>query len=199
VSFSRLPYFRIFVTSVLLAFTGAVLFLIISDAAYINRGFIAEVLRSPDIRAAFWLTLWTSLLTTALCLVVGVFSAYALSRFPFPGSEALDVIVDLLIILPVLVIGVSLLVLFRMGTVLSESHLPLLPWLGQCISWAGDFFIYNRSGIILAQFFCAISFAIRTIKAAFDHIDPRTEQVAMTLGCTRAGAFRRITDRKSVV
>ena len=35
--------------------------------------------------------------------------------------------------------------------------------------------------------------AIRTIKAAFDHIDPRTEHVAMTLGCSRSQAFWRIT------
>jgi len=191
--FKRLPLFRIIVTSILLAFSGSVILIIAADAAYISKSSILEVLLSPDIRAAFILTLWTSLITTGFCLVIGVFSAYGLSRYPFKGSDVLDVIVDLLIILPVLVIGVSLLVLFRIGADLSGSPNVLVSWFGKVMTHLGDFFIYNRSGIVLAQFFCSISFAIRTIKAAFDHIDPRTEQVAMTLGCTRAGAFRRIT------
>ncbi|MFH0919755.1 MAG: ABC transporter permease [Fibrobacterota bacterium] len=192
-SFLRLSLFRIVSTAVLLTFAASVLVIVIADAAYVDRQSFLEVLQSPDIRAAFLLTLFTSLVTTALCLVVGVLSAYALSRFPLPGNDVVDTFVDLLIILPVLVIGVSLLVVFRMGARLEAADLFLLSSVGSLFSSAGDFFIYTRPGIVLAQFFCSVPFAIRTIKAAFDHIDPRTEQVAMTLGCSRAQAFRRIT------
>jgi molybdate transport system permease protein len=101
--------------------------------------------------------------------------------------------VDLLIAMPVLVIGVSLLVFFRIGSDLSQSGFFLFRWFGQSVAAAGDFFIYSRAGVVLAQFFCAVSYAIRTIKATFDEIDPRTEHVAMTLGCSRACAFRRVT------
>jgi molybdate transport system permease protein len=190
---SRLSWFRLLVSSVLFAFTAAVLAIVIADAFYVDKASILEVFRSPDVRAAFLLTFWTSIVTTLICLIVGVFSAYALSRFSLPGSDALDTVVDLLIILPVLVIGVSLLVVFRMGARLEEAHLFLLSPLGALLARTGDFFIYNRSGIILSQFFCSIPFAIRTIKAAFDNIDPRTEHVAMTLGCSRSQAFWRIT------
>ena len=42
---------------------------------------------------------------------------------------------------------------------------------------------------VLAQFSVACAFAVRTMKSTFDHIDPRCENVAITLGCTRAQAF----------
>ena len=120
---SRFPVFRTAVTAVLLAFAASVLLIVAADAAYVDKQSLFEVLRSPDIRAAFFLTFWTSLITTVICLLVGIASAYALSRFPLPGNDILDTLVDLLIILPVLVIGVSLLVVFRMGARLEEAHL----------------------------------------------------------------------------
>jgi molybdate transport system permease protein len=53
-------------------------------------------------------------------------------------------------------------------------------------------FVYQRSGIILAQFLVAASFGIRAIKATFDDIDARQEEVALTLGCTGGQAFWRV-------
>ena len=185
--------FRAIFSGVLFAFIASILLIFLADLLYVDKKSVRDVLASEDIRAAFYLTIITSFITTLISVVVATISAYALSRFPFRGSDILDVIVDLLIVLPVLVIGVSLLVFFRMGVLLQETHLFFLQWIGSAIASMGDFFIYTRPGIVLCQFFCSVSFAVRTIKAAFDHIDPRTEQVAMTLGCTRAGAFRRIT------
>jgi molybdate transport system permease protein len=46
--------------------------------------------------------------------------------------------------------------------------------------------------VILAQFMVAAAFAVRTMRATFDQIDPRCEQVALTLGGTRAQAFHRV-------
>ncbi len=47
--------------------------------------------------------------------------------------------------------------------------------------------------MILAQFSVACAFAIRTMRITFDQINPRAEQVARTLGCSRSQAFLRIT------
>jgi molybdate transport system permease protein len=52
---------------------------------------------------------------------------------------------------------------------------------------------YHIPAIILAQFTGATAFAVRTTRITFDQIDPRAEQVALTLGCTRAQAFWRVT------
>ena len=46
---------------------------------------------------------------------------------------------------------------------------------------------------MLAQFAVATAFAVRTMQVTFDQIDPRAEQVALTLGCSRAAAFWRVT------
>jgi molybdate transport system permease protein len=48
---------------------------------------------------------------------------------------------------------------------------------------------YAVPSVILAQFMVAAAFAVRTMKATFDQISPRHEQVALTLGCTRSQAF----------
>jgi molybdate transport system permease protein len=48
---------------------------------------------------------------------------------------------------------------------------------------------YQRISVVIAQFAVAAAFAVRAMKITFDQMTPRSEQVAMTLGCTRAQAF----------
>jgi len=164
-----------------------------ANAAYIDGASIKEVVTSDHIRNALILSFTSSIIATLLSLMVAIPSAYALSRGRFRGIMILDTIVDLLIVMPVLVIGISLLVVFRVGGDLVESPICFLRFIGSCIAGLGSFFIYTKAGVVLAQFFCGVSFAIRIIKTTFDDIDPRTEHVAMTLGCSQWSAFRRIT------
>ena len=49
--------------------------------------------------------------------------------------------------------------------------------------------VYQIPAVILAQFTVACAFAVRTMRATFDQIDPRREQVALTLGASRLMAF----------
>ena len=144
----------------------------------------------------------TTNMTALLSLVIGVPAAYVLSRYRLPGSAIIDTILDLPIVLPPPVIGLSLLILFSTspGRVL-EGLTP--EWivdpvnklftfvLGQEIS-DGTRWSYTTRGIVLAQFFVACSFGVRAMKAAFDTIGTRHEDVARTLGCTRSQAFFRV-------
>ncbi len=185
--------FRWVTTGILVLFTAFVFLLFLADLVFVDKESLLGILRSPHLRSACVLSLTTSLIATTLSILVAVPAAYALSRYRFRGIIVLDIMVDLLIVMPVLVIGVSLLVFFRVGRDLAESNIFVVHWIGWIVAQCGDFFIYNKPGIVLAQFFCSVSYAIRAIKAAFDEIDPRTEQVAMTLGCSRAGAFLRVS------
>jgi molybdate transport system permease protein len=92
----------------------------------------------------------------------------------------LDTILDIPIVLPPLVIGLSLLILMqtRPGRWF-EGHVLTVT--------------YAVPGIILAQFAVACAFAVRTMRVTFDQVTPRTEQVALTLGCTRSQAFWRVS------
>jgi len=185
--------FRFITLSVLFLLVGSIASLILADIIYVSKTNIAEIIFSPEILSAFFLSITTSLIATGLGILVAVPTAYALSRFSFKGSTYIDVLFDMLIVLPVLVIGVSILVFFRIGSDLGSSSFLPIALIGKGISALSEFFVYRRAGIVLAQFLCSVSFAVRAIKASFDNIDPRTEEVAMTLGCGQAEAFWRIS------
>jgi len=92
-----------------------------------------------------------------------------------------DAIVDLPIVFPPLVAGLTLLVFF--------SQTAAGRWIQQDL---GLDFVFQPKGIVLCQFVTAASFAIRSAKTAFDDVDRRFENVALTLGCTQWGSFRRV-------
>jgi molybdate transport system permease protein len=179
---------------ILFGFALIVLLILAADVVYINKDAIKEVYHSEYIRNSLLLTLETSLLTIALCLIIGIPAAYALSRSSNKaGYMVTDILIDLLIILPIIVIGISILVFFRVGSDLSGSGNILLSATGKVIQRLGDFFIYQKSGIVLVQLICSIPFTIRALKAGFDQVNTRLEQVALTLGCTPAQAFFKVT------
>jgi molybdate transport system permease protein len=91
----------------------------------------------------------------------------------------LDALFDIPIVLPPMVTGLCLLILFQT---------PAARFIEQ-----GMRFTYQVSGVILAQFVIAAAFAIRIMRQTFDHLPERPEDVARTLGCSRFQAFRLIT------
>ncbi len=134
---------------------------------------IVGVLRQPPIQYSIKLTLVSCLVTAVLSLIVAVPIGYLLSRYEFPGRNVLDAILDIPIVLPPLVVGLSLLILFQ-----------FLPF-----SLVAEWVVFEIPAVILAQFMVAAAFAVRTMRATFDQIDTRLENIALTLGCTRAQAF----------
>lgn len=87
--------------------------MILAEAAYTPAGAIGEVLRSPSIRYVLKLSLISCKITAIVCLWVARPLAYLMSRFEFPGKTAIDAIVDIPIVLPPLVVGLCLLILFQ--------------------------------------------------------------------------------------
>ena len=146
-----------------------------ADAYYVRLGDFAEILRDKNIRFAIKLSLISCCITTVLALWVAVPVGYLMSRVDFPGKNTVDAILDIPIVLPPLVIGLSLLILFRQ-TFLSSID---------------DYFniAFHVPAVILAQFSVATAFAVRTLRATFDEMSPRREQVALTLGCSHSQAF----------
>lgn len=141
-------------------------------------GHIMAALADPKIQYSIKLTLVSCFFTAILSVMVAVPIGYFLSRFQFPGRSLLDAVLDIPIVLPPLVVGLSLLMLFK------------LPLPG--IERASKFFVYQTPGVVLAQFMVAAAFAVRIMRSSFDQIDTRLEKVAMTLGSSRAQAFGRI-------
>jgi molybdate transport system permease protein len=139
---------------------------------------LLEPLTKPEIRFAIMLSLLSCSITAILSLWVGVPLGYLLSRTHFRGKAIVDTLLDVPIVLPPLVIGLSLLILFQT---------PPGRWVQQVVPVT-----YQWPSVILAQFAVAAAFAVRTMRVTFDQISPRTEQVALTLGCTQSQAFWKV-------
>jgi molybdate transport system permease protein len=134
---------------------------------------IVTALAKPEIRYSIKLTLVSCFFTAILSLIVAVPLGFSISRYQFPARNLLDAMLDIPIVLPPLVIGLSLLILFQ--------YWPF--------SLTSRWVVYQIPAVVLAQFMVAAAFAIRTMRATFDQMDTRQEQVALTLGCNQAQAF----------
>jgi molybdate transport system permease protein len=141
-----------------------------------------DALGSPNIRYAIRLSLISCTLTALLSLWVAVPMGYLLSRYQFRGKWLLDALLDIPIVLPPLVIGLSLLILFHMPIAGKSLETRLQETFHFSVTYAVP-------SVVLAQFAVACAFAVRTMRVTFDGLSSRYEQVALTLGCTRAQAF----------
>lgn len=150
--------------------------MLLAEIAYTSPDDLMAAMASEKIQYAIKLSLISCSITTLLSLWVAVPLGYVLSRVHFRGKALVEAILDIPIVLPPLVVGLSLLVLFqtRLGRLFEDNVMAVT---------------YAVPSVILAQFTVAAAFAVRTMRVAFDQIDPRQEQVALTLGCSRGQAF----------
>jgi molybdate transport system permease protein len=178
---SDIPFF---VMMVLIggSYVALIVGLLIADLAFTSPEHFVAALQKPEIRYAVRLTLISCSISALLSIWVATPLGYLLSRFSFRGRWLIDTAIDIPVVLPPLVIGLSLLILF---------HLPvrgsnLEEWLQ---SHVGFRVTYAEPAVVLAQFAVACAFAVQTMRVTFDQIDTRAEQVALTLGCRRSQAF----------
>ncbi len=149
--------------------------MLVADMTFTSVGHIFEALKSEEIQYSIKLSLISCTITMFLSLLVAIPIGYFMSRYDFPGKRLLDTILDIPIILPPLVIGLSLLILFQtpLGRFI-ESHMRIT---------------YTVYSVVIAQFMVACAFAVRTMSVTFSQIDSRQEDVALTLGCSKGQAF----------
>lgn len=160
-------------------YVGLIAALVAADLSHTSPGHIAQALASPPIRSAVWLSLLSCSAAAILSVWVAVPLGYLLARTRFPGKAVVDLLVDVPIVLPPLVVGLSLLILFQTPPGLAiQRHLTIT---------------YAVPAVVLAQFTVAAAFAVRTMRVTFEQIPPRAEEVAMTLGCSRGRAFWLVT------
>ena len=149
-----------------------IVLMLVADLAYTSSNEMLTALNKPEIRSSIRLSLISCTMTAILSLIVAVPIAYLMSRHHFWGRSLVDAVLDIPIVLPPLVVGLSLLIMFMFVPMRIREAV-----------------VYQVPAVILAQFMVACAFAVRTMRATFDQIDNRREQVALTLGCSRAQAF----------
>lgn len=183
---SDVPFFLV-MSGLSSCFILLIVLLLLADVQFTSVAEFQAALAKPEIQAAFRLTILSCTIAALLSIWVATPLGYLLSRYKFPGRWIIDTIVDIPIVLPPLVLGLSLLILF---------HKPF-PFFGfELETWLRDTVgfpvTYRWPAVVLAQFSVACAFAVRTMRVTFDQIDPRAEDVARTLGCTRGQAFMQI-------
>ena len=109
----RSRLFSVWVMSALFLFVGFIILLVLFDVACVNKESFYEALRSPEIWAAAKLSMTTSVTAVLIIMLFAIPMGYALSRYRFPGHILVDSIVDIPIVFPPLIIGLSLLSLGR--------------------------------------------------------------------------------------
>jgi len=118
------------------------------------------------------LSLQVALLSTAMVIVAGVGMAYLLARRPFPGRDALDILLTLPLVLPPTVVGYYLIMIFgRNG------------WIGKPLyEWTGFSFMFTWYAAVLASFVVSLPLMLKTARAAFEAVDSSLVKASYVLG-----------------
>ncbi|MEZ5908769.1 MAG: molybdate ABC transporter permease subunit [Hyphomicrobiaceae bacterium] len=138
---------------------------------------------SPGEWMALKLSLRVSMMATLASLPLGIVVGVVLARASFPGKQLLNGLVHLPLILPPVVTGYLLLVLFgRRGPV------------GRILEdWFGVVLAFKWTGAVLAAAIMAFPLMVRAIRLAVEAVDPKLEEAAATLGASRVWTFAVVT------
>ena len=180
--------FKFITLGFLLSFVMIVFILLFSDLYYLMNSTLTltelkNTVLSKNILDAVYLSIVTSLCSLILVMIFAIPVGYALSRFKFPAHAVINTIIDIPLILPPVVLGISLLAFF--GTPAGVYIKIILK------KW--DISLISGVGIVMGQFLVAVSYCIRAAKSSFDTINHDYENVALTLGANSWQVFRRIT------
>lgn len=151
------------------------LFLRVAPATLIGE------LRKPDVQAALWLSLQTSVAASVVSLVLGLPMAYLLASRSFPGKRAVEVLIDLPMVIPPTVAGFALLMAFGRAGLLGGS-----------LSGLGITLPFTTAGVVLAQVFMAMPFLVGAVRAGLAAVDPQYLEAAATLRAGPIHTFWRV-------
>ncbi|MEO3743989.1 molybdate ABC transporter permease subunit [Plantactinospora sp. B5E13] len=144
---------------------------------------LPQRLAEPAVLTALRLSVQSATLATLLCLVLGVPLSWLLARVEFPGRRIVRALVTVPLVLPPVVGGVALLLVFgRRGLVGS--------WLD---STFGVTLPFTTAGVVLAEAFVAMPFLVIAVEGALRGADVRYEEAAATLGASRWTTFTHVT------
>jgi sulfate transport system permease protein len=132
--------------------------------------------------AAIGLTLLVAVITVPVNLVFGVFLAWLVTRFDFPGRRLLQTLIDIPFAVSPVVAGLVYLLLYgRNG------------WLGGWLDAHDIQIMFAWPGIVLVTLFVTCPFVARELIPLMQAQGSREEEAAVTLGASGWTIFRRVT------
>ena len=138
-----------------------------------------EAVTSEEVLFSLRMSVVTSTISTTLCLVLALPTAYALTRTSMPLKSAAETLMQLTLSLPYILLGFALLLMFSSPA-------------GKALRDIGFAVVFQPVGIVFAQLIVNLPFSIRMVRTAMGDVNPRMEFVAKTLGASSFDTFRTI-------
>lgn len=140
---------------------------------------VGEAVTSAEVLFSLRMSVVTSTISTTLCLLLALPTAYALTRTNMPFKRAAETLMQLTLSLPYILLGFALLLMFSSPA-------------GKALKDIGFAVVFQPVGIVFAQLIVNLPFSIRMVRTAFGDVNPRMEFVAKTLGASSFETFRTI-------
>jgi sulfate transport system permease protein len=135
----------------------------------------------PQVVASYKLTFGASAIAATINAVFGFGVAWVLVRYPFPGRNVVDAMVDLPFAMPTAVSGIALTAIYAPDG-----------WVGRWLDPLGIKVAYTQLGVLVALTFIGLPFVVRTLQPALEDLDMEIEEGAASLGATRLQTFVRV-------
>ncbi|MBD9040251.1 MAG: ABC transporter permease [Collinsella aerofaciens] len=129
-----------------------------------------HLFQNGPLLASFGNTMLLAITTTVLATSLGTLGAVGLYRYKFPGRNLIDSLLYIPVVIPEIVMGISLLLVYV------KVGVPR-----------------GMVGLIIAHVTFCVSFVIFNIRARLDGYDPSLEEASMDLGANRLVTFFKVT------
>lgn len=173
-------FLQVYAVVFMIVLYGPILFLPLfsfNQSIYVRfplQGFTLQWYGELMERDAVWNALWNSVKVGAIVAVVsttlGIFAAKAITRYRLPGRGPLVGFIMLPLVVPLIIFGVALLVLF------SQLNIPL-----------------SLVTVGIGHLVICLPFAIATLMPRFEGFDPSIEEASSDLGENAFWTFFRVT------
>ena len=102
------PALCMLVTGMVLLFIGSAIFAIVAGGI----SHFGEAVSSEEVLFSLRMSVTTSSISTVICLLLSLPTAYALSHVSFPGKRLAEILMELTLSLPYILLGFALLLIF---------------------------------------------------------------------------------------
>ncbi|MEM1314226.1 MAG: ABC transporter permease [Pseudomonadota bacterium] len=130
---------------------------------------VVKVFEVESFRESFAVSMFLAVFGTLAALGLGVPAAYGLTRYRVPGGETVRLVLSSPIIVPGIIVGLALL-----RYLVIPTGVPIL------------------AALFFAHAALVLPYAVRVVSASMENLRTDIEEAAMLLGCSRAGAFRKV-------
>ncbi|MBN2010517.1 molybdate ABC transporter permease subunit [candidate division KSB1 bacterium] len=156
-------------------FFTSIVMIVLTLAFSITQEDLRQILETSRLVTAIWLSIKTSFIVMLITFVIGLPVAYVLARKTFPGRALCDALIELPIVMPPLITGLAILMMFGNDGMLSGLRIDI---------------IFTQKGIVLAQLMVAAPFFIKTVRESISAIPENLFEAAASLRASRFFTLR---------